>query len=233
MRTKKGAETSSPASRTAEAAFSPLREAVAGSGYAADSAAGQFPTSGQAGTRAPYEPLLIHNLLNDLATLGSLFLTAVRRESWLNAYLLAAGMNQIVEDYLHPDPYFLGKASGHLAHMRAPVGRPAAGTARSLAASISLFRSRRGEVSRISAWQADFAAFVEQLAAIMAGASATASISRAELLASAEAFTASLEHFPRPLLREVLRLPSCFRSFDQQPADLARIVPAFAERWPD
>jgi len=31
----------------------------------------------------------------------------------------------------------------------------------------------------------------------------------------------------------VIRLPACFRNFDQQPADLAGLVGAFGERWPD
>jgi hypothetical protein len=70
---------------------------------------GQHPDSPSV-IRTQPEPLLVHNLLNDLPGLGALLLREVRQGSWLNAYLLAAGMNQIVEDYLHPEPYFLGKA---------------------------------------------------------------------------------------------------------------------------
>ena len=81
---------------------------------------GQHPDSPSAIRKEP-EPLLVPNLLNDLTGLGSLLVREVRQGAWLNAYLLAAGMNQIVEDYLHPDPYFLGKAADYLARIRPPV----------------------------------------------------------------------------------------------------------------
>src|ERR1700690_1752029 len=92
----------------------PLLKADADSQGPADLIADQSPMSPHVHALPPHEgeptPLLVRNLLNDLATLGPLLLDEVRRASWFNAYLLAAGMNQIVEDYLHPDPYFLNKA---------------------------------------------------------------------------------------------------------------------------
>jgi hydroxymethylpyrimidine pyrophosphatase-like HAD family hydrolase len=187
----------------------------------------------RASESAPHEPLLVSNLLNDLSALGPLLLTEIRQASWLNAYLLAGGMNQIIEDYLHPDPYFLGKAAGHMARMRAPVGPLAAGTARSLAASISFLRCRQGAAARVGSRQAELAVLVQQLADMVAcPADATPTVQE-KMLASAEVFVLSMAHFPLALLREVLRLPSCFRSFDQQPADLDRIALEFAQRWPD
>ena len=38
---------------------------------------------------------------------------------------------------------------------------------------------------------------------------------------------------PRKLQSEVVRLPSCFRSFDLEPADVDRLTGQFADRWPD
>ena len=178
-------------------------------------------------------PLLLHNLLNDLSTLGPLLLEEVRQGSWLNAYLLAAGIHQILEDYLHPDPYFLGKVSGYLARIRPPVGRQAARIARFVAAGMSRHRSRRKPAPCLDSWQADFAPLVQRLAAAAIRPRTVTPLMREELLASAGELTAVLARFPRPLPREVLRLPSCFRSFDQQPADLDRIVRDFAQRWPD
>jgi len=162
-----------------------------------------------------------------------LLLGEVRQSSWLNAYLLAAGINQILEDYLHPDPYFLGKVSGYLAQMRPPVGRPAARIAQFAAATTARHRSRRKPAPHLDSWQADFAALVQRLAEAAIRPLTVTPLTHGELLASAKDLVAVLARFPGPLPREVLRLPSCFRSFDQQPADLERITREFAHRWPD
>jgi hydroxymethylpyrimidine pyrophosphatase-like HAD family hydrolase len=38
---------------------------------------------------------------------------------------------------------------------------------------------------------------------------------------------------PAGLRRSIVRLPSCFRNFDQHPADLARLTNEFSSQWPD
>jgi hydroxymethylpyrimidine pyrophosphatase-like HAD family hydrolase len=233
MKVENEAETSGRAGETFGVETSPVREADAGLAYSVASRIIQSPSGLPAEASTQYEPLLIHNLLSDLPAMGSVFLTEVRRASWLNAYLLAAGMNQIIEDYLHPDPYFLNKVAGHVAHMRAPVGRLGAGTARSFAAALSFLRRRRGATPDVGRRQVELAALVQELADRVACPTAPPRMAHEKLLASAEAFIASLEHFPRALLREILRLPSCFRSFDQQPADLDRIAREFTRRLPD
>src|SRR5438270_783476 len=47
--------------------------------------------------------LLIHDLLMDFDELKGLLGKELYRSGWLDAFLLAAGMNQILEDYLHRD----------------------------------------------------------------------------------------------------------------------------------
>ena len=42
----------------------------------------------------------IHNLLLNLDEISDLFDHELHHQSWLNVFLLAAGMNQITEDYL-------------------------------------------------------------------------------------------------------------------------------------
>jgi hydroxymethylpyrimidine pyrophosphatase-like HAD family hydrolase len=193
---------------------------------------GQHPDSPSA-IRTQPEPLLVHNLLNDLTGLGSLLVREVRQGSWLNAYLLATGMNQIVEDYLHPDPYFLGKAADYLARIRPPAGPLAARTARGIATAMARIHSHQRPARDLLDWHADLAAFVQQLSDIVAAPPAATTAPREALLAWGEALLRPLGRFPARLRREVLRLPSCFRSFDQQPADVARLVRDFAQRWPD
>jgi len=41
------------------------------------------------------------------------------------------------------------------------------------------------------------------------------------------------KQFPVKLRQTILRLPNCFRSFDQQPEDCRRLVERFSDRWPD
>lgn len=177
-------------------------------------------------------PLPVPNLLNDVAGLAALLLDELRRGSRLNAYLLAAGLNQIVEDYLHPDPFFLERAARHLARMPGPMAPLAAGTARWIGMIVSRVRSRQGRMLRLVHWQADLSAFVQQLADGVARLTSSTTHDE-KLLAWGNALLAPLGRFPPGLLRQVLRLPSCFRSFDQQPADLERIVRDFAQNWPD
>jgi hydroxymethylpyrimidine pyrophosphatase-like HAD family hydrolase len=177
--------------------------------------------------------LLVHNLLNDLTGLGALLERELRQSSWLNAYLLATGMNQIVEDYLHPDPYFLGKAADYLARIRPPVGPLAGGSARGIATAMARIHSHQRSARDLLDWQADLAAFVQRLADIVACPPTATTTPREALLAWGDVLLRPLGRFPARLRREVLRLPSCFRSFDQQPADMDRMVRDLAHRWPD
>ncbi len=182
---------------------------------------------------ATLEPLLVHDLYHDFDGLAPLLLGELRRGAWLNAFLLAAGINQVVEDYLHPDPYRLSKAAGYLSDLRAPVGPLAASAARSLAGTAVRMRRLRPSHARLAEWQADFAAWVGRLAEVAVEPDPGAGVGEA-LLASGEALLGAVaSDAPAGLHREVLHLPSCFRSFDQQPADLERMVAEFADRWPD
>lgn len=177
-------------------------------------------------------PLILPNLLNTFAELTSLVLGELRRDAPLNSYLLAAGINQIVEDYLHPDPFSLTRLPRHLTRLRRPVGPLAAITARWLARVVSHPPGYHLRTRRLRAWQAELAAFVQRLAEAVL-CPETFAARHAELLAGGEALFVGLERFPQGLRREVIRIPSCFRSFDQRPADVDRIIRAFAQRWPD
>src|SRR5262249_44926445 len=81
-------------------------------------------------------------------------------------------------------------------------------------------------------WQIEFAALLFDLAGIAVAANPIPELG-GTMARKIEAILAKTDHFPALLLNEVLRLPSCFRSFDQQPADLERLIERFAQRWPD
>jgi hydroxymethylpyrimidine pyrophosphatase-like HAD family hydrolase len=190
---------------------------------------GLFPV----GQNVAPEPLLVHDLYHDFDGLAPLLLGELQRGHWLNAFLLAAGIDQIVADYLHPDPYRLNKAAGYLSDLRPPVGALAASATRALAGAIVRVRRLRPSQERLAEWQADFATLVRRLAEVVAEPTPAPGVGDA-LLASGQALlAAAVSGLPPGLRREVLHLPSCFRSFDQQPADLERMVADFARRWPD
>ena len=178
------------------------------------------------------DPLVLHSLLNDLGTLTPLVGSEIRKGSWLDAYLLAAGMAQIADDYLHPKFELFDRASSYLAGDRSAVrraaGRGAGAVASARRAAGAMGRARRSA----AAWRHELADLLDGLAdAVAAGPPSPAEQSR--LAEAADALTAALQRLPEGLRRGVLRVPACFCDLDQRPADLARLAERLAGRWPD
>lgn len=178
-------------------------------------------------------PLCLPNLLNDFTQLVSLLDGELKQGSWLNAYLLAAGMNQIVDDFLHRDPYASTKVAKILAPVRKPFGPLAATAARSIGALAWRVRNHRAETLRLLGWQTDLVALLAGLADLVASDALPNTPRRTELLETGNALLASIRRLPARLLCDVVRLPACFRTFDQHPSDLERLIAEFAQRWPD
>src|SRR5579859_5152673 len=106
-------------------------------------------------------PLPICNLLNNLEELKQLLLAAVQGESWLNAFLLAAGMNQIVEDYLHPDPLMVGKSKKYLSHLARPIRLPAVWSAEVAEVVLPRLLNQIPARRDIVQWQIEFVALLD------------------------------------------------------------------------
>lgn len=179
------------------------------------------------------ETMALVNLLNDASELASLALRAVRRRSWLNAFLLAAGLDQIVEDALHRSPLGLAGIADQLAPIRKPAGPIASRAVRRVEGALWRLRASQPRARRLVRWHADFAGFVQCLAEAAVSPPSPSPETARELAAVAEALLPAVGSFPPALAREVVRLPSGFRSFDQHPDDLDRLARRFAERWPD
>ena len=168
--------------------------------------------------------LQLANLLNDFATLVRLTAEAVDRASWLDAFLLAAGANQVVEDYLHPDALAAARLAPRVAHLPAPAGRLASTLVREASRAFVTLRARRPEVARCADWQRRWSdQVVRPLAAHLTGGTEVRPPRHVP-------GTAGL---PTGLRRSLIRLPACFRGFDLQIEDVQHLAAGFASRWPD
>jgi hydroxymethylpyrimidine pyrophosphatase-like HAD family hydrolase/hypoxanthine phosphoribosyltransferase len=176
------------------------------------------------------QPLLLSNLLNSFDELCSLLTQEVRLGRWLNAYLLAAGVNQVIEDHLHPDPLHMGKIAKTVARTNLP-GRIFFGKAvQKVDDMIINLEYLRPQSIRLSQLQQRFANIVEELADILTG---HMSATQRGLPHRIQVIINEIKKTAPQLSGHILRLPSCFRSFDQQPYDMKRLAQEFTARWPD
>ncbi len=206
-----------------------------------------FPSAavaGEAGARTPSQDVLfrkpdltagiiVRNLLNDLAGLAEALKTAIAAEDWLNAFLFAAGMWQIVEDYLHSDPLSLQRAEKVFEGLTHPLVMLPQGSVR-LARQVetSVFRLA-WQYRQVLRWSAAWAELVEALASAAVAQQPVPAEDQAHLAGRSLLLTSKIEVFPARLKRSILRLPNCFRSFDQKPADTQRLAAKFTQLYPD
>lgn len=161
----------------------------------------------------------------------------IRAGRWLDAFLLAAGGVQLVEDAVQGTSWMPRRLLDHLASgSRRPAGRMVLSTSRRCLdvwtdASLNL-PPRRG----LCRWCAQAAALTERLAErVVEAECAIDTTAAADLARDAERLASGLRHLPgaaRLLVGQTVRQPSCFRSFDLHPADVLELVRRFAERHP-
>jgi hypothetical protein len=169
-----------------------------------------------------------HNLLMTLSELAPHLPDQLRRGSWLNAYLIAVGMNQITEDYIHRDLLFLGSIGEHLVaeggRARSLAGRWAEWVAALVQEPTIHRRSSRAPL----AWQQSIGALVDALAGVVAEVAVPGRRDSAGMIDEAEAIASSAASLPVALRGEVLRLPSCFHAFDLEPDDIRELAARFS-----
>jgi phosphoserine phosphatase len=177
------------------------------------------------------DPLLVANLLSDLDGLMKMLVDEVARESWLNSFLLAAGANQVAEDRLHESSIARARTSRYVRRVvPGAAGRAAAASIRTANAAAWAVRSVGPWDGRLDAWQRDLAGLVEVLAdAVVSGAWQDSG----PLLARASWLRSGLAALSSGTRSSVLRLPSCFRNFDQHPDDLERLTDEVSLMLPD
>ena len=174
---------------------------------------------------AEHVPVLVTDLICGAEALAERLRDALRDEQWLDAYLLAAGIGQLVDDRLHTDPLLFNRAASHLR------GQPS-GPARLAAAGASTLGTvARGGSSlanrRLTRARQPLTELTSRLAdQIMA----------VECAPDADLFAALLRAIA-PAVASVaddrIRLPACFHSFDQHPDDVRWLVHTFMKQYPE
>lgn len=164
------------------------------------------------------------NLVNDLAGLGGLLAQAASDADTLNAFLFAAGMNQVAEDYLHDAPFPLQQAVSLLERSRSPGAQLVARLAAGAELVIRALKLRGGGGREALHWQQQIALLVDQLAdAVVAKTDPPR-----EALQDCRRLVQEIASLPGGLRRVVAHLPACFHDFDQRPEDLERLASRFA-----
>jgi hypothetical protein len=137
---------------------------------------------------------------------------ALRSGDWLNACLYACGLFQLVEDRLHPDPFQLRRPAEFLGRGGSLVSRSAGRVAGALAASGKVRRLRPATGPLLHAWDAVASLTVSLAGRVLDRGGGT---DPAPLLAPADRAAPAI-----PILgSDAVRLPACFRNFDQRPED--------------
>jgi hydroxymethylpyrimidine pyrophosphatase-like HAD family hydrolase len=151
-------------------------------------------------------------------------------EAALNAFLYAAGLHQVVEDYLHREAFVLKRAE-RLTEFGEPLTALAGRLASATVAAATRMRRLSPRDRRIVRWADELARMLETLA------TAAMDPRRAEAMDDARtawlALHRPIERFPRRLLEKVMRLPHPSYEFDQRPEDCRELVRRFSLRWPE
>ena len=177
-------------------------------------------------------PALAHELLRDLDELALLLVWETRARSWLNAYIVAAGMVQIAEDRLHRDPFSSRKVAKNLRSRLGPAGKAIAGAVESGAAIAATKRVLIPSESRLLRLRSDLTGLTFSLAALLAGGD-QAHDEVDDLNSNVDTIGSAVRRLPAAARRDVLKLPASFRSFDQFPEDVDWLAGEFARRWPE
>ncbi len=143
---------------------------------------------------------------------------AIGNQNWLDSYLLAVGLTQLVADRLHPDPLQLRRAAGYLAGLHGPAATVAGRVASAAAAA-----GRRPAPRSLHRADADLADLTARLAGLVLDP--TGGDHPAPVPPQDGSLVAALGG-------QVIRLPAGFTSFDQHPDDLRWLAAAYLEQYP-
>lgn len=164
--------------------------------------------------RTTGQPMQVTRLLLTGTGLTALLERAVVSEQWCDAFLVSAGMFQLADDALHPDPLQLHRAASYLRKGSSPSARAAGLGAAALAGTLELrwWGSGARQLRDARSVLADLTSLLAT--ALLKPGSVTCGSSELNALVARAAASAPL------LGADVVRLPACFRDFDLHPDDI-------------
>jgi len=166
-------------------------------------------------------PAQVSDLLCGAGLLADRLGTALAGEQWLDAYLFAAGLAQLIEDRLHADPLLFWRAASYL---REQPSRPARLAGAAAAAGGAVARAaRRGSGGSLVLARHRLGRLTGGLASQLMTGQPPGEL--ASLLAAVRPVLPTLAG-------DVMRLPACFHSFDLHPDDVWWLARAFAAQYP-
>ena len=167
-------------------------------------------------------PLLVPDLLSDASTLTGLLEQALGEEQWLDAFLLAAGLAQLIEDRLHGDPMQLSRTASYLRGRPERLTRLAGSAAGVGEATLRCLAGPAHQ--RLARALAALTPLTDALADHVLGYAQHGDLAGA--LPSLGGVAASLGG-------DSVRLPACFHGFDQEPDDARWLAAEFRRRYPE
>jgi hydroxymethylpyrimidine pyrophosphatase-like HAD family hydrolase len=188
----------------------------------------------------PVDPVLsrqpAHDLLLDFARLRHRFLEIVdsapadvlTHPQLVDAFLLAGGLHQVIEDYVHGGGDLVGRAAKRLG----AIGNPLAGIAAAAGDQLSAARwnqQRRRQTRRLGSLRTALDEAVLRLARALIVAADRPGKSPDSTSVHLEDIASQLrDAVPTALARQLVKLPTCYRSLDQLPADCLLMAGALA-----
>ncbi len=178
-------------------------------------------------TRGGVAEVALDDLLCGAVQLAAHLRRAVATEQWQDAFLFAAGLTQMVEDRLHSDTGSMRRAAAFLGSERSAASRVGSLGAAGAATLLTAGHRRTRRHRRLLDVRAALVRLVGRLADIVIDpVRAAAARSPLRRLVDESLAAATL------LDDDVVRLPACFRSFDQHPDDVRWLAEAFVARFP-
>ncbi|MFN2495711.1 MAG: hypothetical protein ABR608_07370 [Pseudonocardiaceae bacterium] len=169
------------------------------------------------------------DLFHDFDQLTGLLVTQMRARRWLDAFLLAAGTSQVLEDYLHRQVGVLTRGAAYLQHSTSPMSRAAGAAAGLTALAATRCREALPTFAELECYRHELGRLTEALAGVVLHPSVAGEV---EGVLAAWTTQEPRSGLPVRLRRAVQAMPSCFRSFDQHPEDIQLLVARFADRYP-
>ena len=174
------------------------------------------------------------DLLSDLTTLSARLGVEIERRRWLDAYLLAAGAAQVLDDHLRRRGATLRRGARFLRTTGAPGTATLATACRTAAAAFDRVTAQLPSARALEDHRRAVARLVDVLAPLVLSRDESSSprVPR-EVGRAAAVWRRTLSATSSGVGNQILRLPACFRSMDQHPEDMRSLGEAFAARWPD